>query len=55
MTLITLKEFAKLKKVSVQAVRAKGFKTVKKYGKELISDKTDYTPRALPGKRATKK
>lgn len=50
MTLISLKEFAELHNVSVQAVRAKGFKTVIKYGKKLISDKTKYTPRACEEK-----
>lgn len=46
MGLITIKEFAERHKVSVQAVRAKGFKTVVKYGKTLISDSVKYEPRA---------
>jgi len=54
MTLITLTEFAKLHNVSVQAVRAKNFKTIEKYGKKLISDKTKYEPVRGRGRKPSK-
>lgn len=52
MALITLKQFAALHNVSIQAVRAKGFKTVEKHGVKLINDKTKYTPIRGRGRKA---
>lgn len=54
MTLITLKQFAKLKRVTIQAVRARKFETTEMYGKQLIDDQTEYKPRGLKGKRKGK-
>lgn len=53
--LITIQEFAKMHKVSIQAVRAKGFKTIEKYGKTLINDKTKYIPIRGRGRKPAKK
>ena len=52
--LITIKQFAKLKRVTVQAVRARNFETVEQYGVQLIEDTTEYIPRGLKGKRKAK-
>lgn len=55
MTLITLQQFADLHNVSIQAVRAKGFKTVEKFGIKLIDNKTKYTPIRGRGRKPVKK